>query len=314
MRAAARLITVARLSGVGDDVTLIVVASRMPNKGGKLKRGTPRSPKLLHLAKLLKVKIPTAVGYLELLWHFTAEFAPQGDIGKYDDRWIEAALFWTGRQGFLIHCLTVAGWLDDHSERRLVIHDWHDHADDAVRKRLIRSGQQFLTHRDKVTGQNTVTDRTLSPTLPDNGILPEPCLARALPEPTPSVRAVAPILKSLLNISLRASDLNGQSSLRFDEFWQQYPRKQHRDAACQEWLSVVTVESEPQVFACLSRYLASDEVTRGAVTNPEKWLMEQHRDGWAGDWPKFAPRAPEQRETALQSAIRKAKEEKNGTR
>lgn len=84
----------------------------------------------------------------------------------------------------------------------------------------------------------------------------------------------------------RASDLNGATSQRFGEFWELYPRKQHKDAACMEWCSVVVVDSEAAVFACLSRYLASDEVARGAVANPEKWLMEQHRDGWAGDWPK----------------------------
>ncbi len=103
-------------------------------------------------------------------------------------------------------------------------------------------------------------------------------------EEIPSVRAAAPILKS----TVRAADLNGQTSQRFDEFWNRYPRQQHRDAACHEWLSVVTVESEPQVFACLGRYLASDEVSRGAVANPEKWLMEQYRDGWAGTWPARA--------------------------
>ncbi len=129
-------------------------------------------------------------------------------------------------------------------------------------------------------------------------------------EQIPSVRAVAPLIKQ----ALRASDLSGKISEKFEDFWKRYPRKQHRDAACMEWLSVVTVESEPRVFDCLARYLDSDEVSRGAVANPEKWLMEQHRDGWAGDWPKFAPRVQEQRETPLESAIRKAREEKNGTR
>ena len=77
-----------------------------------MKRGTPRNPKVLHLANLLKVKIPTAVGYLELLWHFTAEFTPQGDIGKYDDKWIEAALYWGGKEGRLIEALVQSRWLD----------------------------------------------------------------------------------------------------------------------------------------------------------------------------------------------------------
>ncbi len=127
----------------------------------------------------------------------------------------------------------------------------------------------------------------------------------------PSVRAVAPFIKQ----ALRAADLNGQTSQKFEDFWTRYPRKQHRDAACMEWLSVVTVESEPQVFGCLSRYLASDEVSRGAVQNPEKWLMEQHRDGWAGDWPKANGTAPKSAKDAqMERLLAKAREEdrKNG--
>ncbi len=265
-----------------------------------MKRGTPRNPKVLHLANLLKVKVPTAVGYLELLWHFTAEFAPQGDIGRFDDKWIEAALFWTGRPGFLIHCLTVTRWLDSHSSHRVIVHDWHDHADDSVRKRLNRASLQFLTLADKVTGQSTVTDRTLSSRVADNGCLPEP-----LPEPCQS--------HAYTNGRVRVTDLNGQTSQRFDEFWDRYPRQQHRDAACQQWLSVVTVAVEPAVFDCLHRYLQSDEVSRGAVANPEKWLHEQHRDAWAGNWPPARLAAPQRRESVTEQAIRMAKERQSGT-
>lgn len=74
-------------------------------------------------------------------------------------------------------------------------------------------------------------------------------------------------------------------STRFEEFWEKYPRKQHRNQAAQAWCSVVTVAVEAQVFACEVRYCGSDEVSRGVVLNPEKWLFEQAADGWAGAWP-----------------------------
>src|SRR5262249_19063303 len=82
------------------------------------------------------------------------------------------------------------------------------------------------------------------------------------------------------------ADLNGIVSQRFDEFWQAYPRKQHRDEACRAWLSVVTTENEAAAFACLQGYLQSDEVSRGIFSNPDKWLFEQARNSWAGEWPK----------------------------
>jgi hypothetical protein len=136
-----------------------------------MKRGVPRHPKVGHLCELLRVRVPMAVGYLELLWHFTAEFAPQGDIGRFEDQRIEAALHWSGAKGKLISAMVGAGWIDRHLESRLVVHDWCDHADDAVRKRLSRSGLSFVAIDGKVTGQRRTTA--------DNGSLPEP-------EPEPS--------------------------------------------------------------------------------------------------------------------------------
>ncbi len=118
----------------------------------------------------------------------------------------------------------------------------------------------------------------------------------------PSVRAVLPTLRKP-----NVTDLNGITSQRFDEFWDRYPRQQHRDAACHQWLSVVTIEVEPVLFACLQRYLDSDEVFRGAVANPEKWLLEQHRDRWQGNWPRHTNGS--QKKTAIQSALEKAREE-----
>src|SRR5205823_5688049 len=105
-----------------------------------------------------------AVGYLELLWHFTAKYAPQGDVGRFSDARIEAALDWSGKPGKLVGALVTAQWLDRHPKWRLLVHDWRDHADDATRKRLARSNLQLLSLAGELTGQDTVTDRKVSPT------------------------------------------------------------------------------------------------------------------------------------------------------
>ncbi len=90
----------------------------------------------------------------------------------------------------------------------------------------------------------------------------------------------------------RTSDLTENTSQRFEEFWAQYPRRIGRDAAASAWCSVVTVANEDAVFACLARYLASDEVARGVVqaagiaVDKPGWLMSCSRDRWDCDWPK----------------------------
>jgi uncharacterized protein YdaU (DUF1376 family) len=87
------------------------------------------------------------------------------------------------------------------------------------------------------------------------------------------------------SVRVRASDLNGLVSQRFNEFWNRYPLQVEKDAACAQWVSVVTTENEAAVFECFSRYLASDQVNRGVVKKAHLWLQSQHRDGWASKWP-----------------------------
>lgn len=147
-----------------------------------MKRGTPRHPKVRDLCDQLGCNLALAVGYLELLWHFTAEFAPQGDIGRYSDKRIEGALDWHRSTGGLVRALVTSGWVDPHPDLRLTIHDWHEHCDDSVRKRLLRANLSFLTDRGKVTGHFP----TMSGTLPDNGSLPILSSSSAYPSPVDS--------------------------------------------------------------------------------------------------------------------------------
>ncbi len=82
------------------------------------------------------------------------------------------------------------------------------------------------------------------------------------------------------------------SSSRFPEFWSKYPRKFGEDSACRDWCSEVTSENETVAFACLDRYLASDEVQRGVVMSAGStmkdtgWIVKCARDGWKCEWPK----------------------------
>lgn len=157
--------------------------------GPPLKRGTPRHPKvamLMHALNLKPKDRPLALGYLELLWHFAAEFAPRGDIGRYENAMIEAAMDWYGRPGRLVEALTTARWVEVRENttvgRVLVVHDWHDHADDSVRKKLIRAHESFLSLEGNLTGFRpnlSGSRRTKS----DNGSLPEPEPSQAKPPP-----------------------------------------------------------------------------------------------------------------------------------
>ena len=84
-----------------------------------------------------------AVGLLEMLWHFTAEFALDGGIGKHDDATICEALHWNDDSTILIDALVDAKWLDRCKCHRLRVHDWPNHADQTVQRVLAKRKQAF---------------------------------------------------------------------------------------------------------------------------------------------------------------------------
>lgn len=111
-----------------------------------MKRGTPEHIKTERLMDRLGVDLAKACGTLELLWHVAGKFARRGDIGaKLSDEEIAKRVAWSGSPDDLIAALVEAGWLDRHSVHRLVIHDWHDHADDATKKAIERAGLTFAS-------------------------------------------------------------------------------------------------------------------------------------------------------------------------
>lgn len=109
-----------------------------------MRRGLPTHPKLTQLASALSVSKAQAIGHIELLWHFAARHTPQGDLGKYQDQWIEAALDWAGAPGRLLEAMVETGWIKRDPVYRYVIADWRQHADAAVRRRLRRLNLPFI--------------------------------------------------------------------------------------------------------------------------------------------------------------------------
>lgn len=75
----------------------------------------------------------------------------------------------------------------------------------------------------------------------------------------------------------------------FEPFWERWcsltGRRQHEQGARQAWISVVSPELVSAALACLERYGLSRDVAGGAISNPDKWIYDQARDGFRGSWP-----------------------------
>ncbi len=108
-----------------------------------MKHGVFDHPKLVDLAQQLSIPRYAAGGLLARLWEWTAEYAPAGDVGRYADNFITGGLFWEGDAATVLDALVAAGWLDRHETHRLLIHDWPDHCEESVHKKLARAGLYF---------------------------------------------------------------------------------------------------------------------------------------------------------------------------
>ena len=107
-------------------------------KDAKMKRAAIRHPKTDALMAALGINRREALGLLTMLWDWTGQYAPLGNIGKFPDISISSAVdYQSAKAGKMIDALVSAGWVDRvDGDDRLVIHDWSDHCEEWVRKKL----------------------------------------------------------------------------------------------------------------------------------------------------------------------------------
>lgn len=167
-----------------------------------MKRGTPRHPKVDELALRLDSPRYVAVGLLEMLWHFTAEFCHAGDVGRFSDDAIAKALCWDGASTVLVSCLVDAGWLDRCACHRLRVHDWPDHADQTVQRVLHKRNQRFLQCYDETSiglAKTSQPSPSPSPT-PTPTPTSAPIVLVAAPAPKQRPKCWSPDSRAILHV------------------------------------------------------------------------------------------------------------------
>lgn len=124
-----------------------------------MKPGGPDHPKTHELAMLLGIPPIFAAGVLECLWQWAAKYAPCGDIGRWPDAAIATRIGWPGDAEKLIESLVAARFVERHESHRLVIHDWHEHATDAVHMAIARAGKVFWCGQKPKTNRLSKKER-----------------------------------------------------------------------------------------------------------------------------------------------------------
>jgi len=106
------------------------------------KRGTLEHPKTKRLARAMKAPAYSALGLLEAIWQWVGRYTPTGFLTAEElEDCADTIRFDEGGEilGSMLHA---CGLLDE-MEGGWYIHDWHDHADDSVKKVLAKRGERF---------------------------------------------------------------------------------------------------------------------------------------------------------------------------
>jgi hypothetical protein len=107
------------------------------------KRGTLEHPKTKRLARAIGAPPWAALGLLEAFWHWVGRYRPQGFLTAED---FLDCMDTIRYDGDLSAVLTAAGFLEE-APGGWYVHDWHDHADDTVKKTLQKRGEAFASGR-----------------------------------------------------------------------------------------------------------------------------------------------------------------------
>lgn len=217
-----------------------------------MKRLALTSPKIQQLADALQVPFYGAVGILELLWHFTAQNAPRGDVGRWSDEEIARAVRWPDcTSSVLISGLISSKFLDMSKKYRLVVHDWAEHCEQSVKRSAAVTTYGFCTATSsKLVAHQSETSFKLSSRV--NG------LARLLKE---------------------------EDTASFDAFWAAYPRREGKGRAQEAFAKALLAKPAEAIIEAARAFAASPAGQRGRYTpHPATWLNQARYDDDRSAW------------------------------
>lgn len=113
-----------------------------------MKDGTENLLKFKHLERDLGLDEWQVMGLLTAIWKFVKKNCPRGDIGRFSNEDIAIGIKYQGDADRLMEVLVSRHWLDAcECEMRLIVHDWADHAEEAVHRQLARRLEWFADGR-----------------------------------------------------------------------------------------------------------------------------------------------------------------------
>ena len=229
--------------------------------------------KLFDAADELEIAPPHMMGLLVSFWLWALDNAPTGNLDDITPRMIARAAQWDGDAEKLSNALIRAGWIDETDDGKREIHDWYEYAGklidqrQAEKERSARRRAAAASSFDDTPGGQAQTDgqppdehkKTGGKSRQDQSRQKK---GRVTP-PAPSSEGDDGAKKSAVEV-------------RFDEFWNAYPKKVGKQYALKAWNKIKpTAELHESIMQAINRQKRSDQWRRDNgryIPNPATWL------------------------------------------
>lgn len=260
-----------------------------------------RHPKLIRLAARLKINRPQAIGHLHLLWWWTLDYAPNGDVSAFASCEIAAAAEWNGPAEGFFEALKAEKWIDEDG----TIHDWDEYAGKLLEKRKADAERKAAKRKKsagcpsdvhgtaQVHNQPTVPTEPTNP--PDGGAVPP----APPPEPPPQApKKGAPKVSDaefLANLKAEYTWLNVDAEIAKARANLMLPKNQGRQLTRRFILNWLNRCETP--MAKLAKPKSSPLTVGEAIPDPD-WWREYLADHPAHEGKHFAQLTKAERDAA----------------
>jgi len=275
-----------------------------------MKRGTPEHPKMIDLAEAVLghleqagIALPfdlcqnIACGIMERLWHFTARYANDGDIGDIAPRRVAQGVGWPYDAQLLIEILKKTRWLDVNEKKplQLLIHDWPQHSDEGADRWLADNNLKYangMRPRNKPR-QNSRGKRGTNAT-PTRQRQDAPRLSESESE-SGSYSESKSDVDSPNGESIPSKSPKGTYPKSFEAFWALYPLKVGKEAALRAWTRAgerlrksgfSSQEAVGRMFLAVEEFARSPVGRGDFCPHPSVWLNQGRYDDDRSAWQK----------------------------
>jgi hypothetical protein len=237
-------------------------------------------------------------GLLEVLWHGVCRNCPHGDIGKFTNEEIAILADFDGDADQLVDDLIETGWLDEHSEYGLVVHDWHEHAPNYVKGNVklsklpfadtVESDPQGIVPRGRPPGDADIEPPGDSP---QGGSPP----SLTLPSHTTPSHTNTLVQPAVARVN------------RFDEFWGIVHSKKGKGGARKAFAKAVKALSgkrdDPAAYLIvqMTAFAKSPDAhptTRSPIL-PATWLNDERYDDDPETWKESGNGKPDRKDSSI---------------